>query len=617
MGFLNPAAFAFGAALAVLVLLYLWDRLRRRVAVPSLLLWESVREDPVELRRLRPDWLFYLQAALLSALVLGLARPYFAGGPAGTARRRVLVIDVSASMQAREGRRTRFEMARDQALEIAARQGPEDEAMVIAAAKRPRVIAGFTRDRDAVLAALRSLEPTDTGDGLAAAIALAKRARAADPENTEILAFTDLPESALEPEDRPVVQRFSVGETSDNLAVSALQVYQGPFESPGEARAYVFVHNFSYAEKHGFLSVRLGARTIERTGFTIPGRSSRSFPVAGISSAGLLTAELEAEDALAVDNRAYAWIGEPPRLRLLVVSESPRLPEQLAEIAKALPGVSAEAVAPARYDSRKTASFDAVVFNRVAPDLPESNALYVFPPPGNPALAVGPEEERVEVLDWNDGHEALRGLQPIFSAPLRAARAVHPEAGADPLLWWRSRGGEAPLAFTFARNGKRFACIAFDLEREELLGNDNLDLLLFFLNLLAWLAPADPSAPLLVRTGETAQIPELSDSGPARVTDPRGRAFELESGQTHLETNLAGIYWLRGDGGERAVVANFSDSAESDIGRGAKTAARRAHPEPRAGRLGPKRAFGWWLYLLGGALMAAEWVAWRRTSQWS
>src|SRR3990172_3129620 len=108
LAFAEPLALLFAGLYAVLVLFYLWERWRRRVEVPSLLLWEAVQEDILRARRFRPDLLFVLQLLLLTCLIAGLARLYLCG-PAATpiGGRHIILLDTSASMQARETQRTR------------------------------------------------------------------------------------------------------------------------------------------------------------------------------------------------------------------------------------------------------------------------------------------------------------------------------------------------------------------------------------------------------------------------------------------------------------------------------------------------------------------------------
>jgi len=107
-----PGALAF-LALAALLVLYL--RIRRRQAIPvaTLFLWRRVRAPLVEPRRFRPDALFWLQAAILAALATGYVRPYL-DRPTGAvpAARLLVLLDVSASMQAREPEGVRFDLSR-------------------------------------------------------------------------------------------------------------------------------------------------------------------------------------------------------------------------------------------------------------------------------------------------------------------------------------------------------------------------------------------------------------------------------------------------------------------------------------------------------------------------
>lgn len=626
MGFANPIALALGGLLGVLVLLYLWEKQRRKVEVPSLLLWRLVPEEPWQMRRFRADWLFYLQALLLLLLVGGLARPYLEGGPGeALARRHILVVDTSASMQTREPSRTRFEEARAQALAEVARFAANDEAMIITAAAQPEVLLDFTRDRTAVETALRQLQPVDTGTNISTAVALALRAREAEPDRTDVSLFTDMPASALEAADRSLVRRFAVGETSDNLAITSLQVFQGPFEDPRRARAFVLVNNFSYGEAHGFLNVVLNGEPVSRTGFTIAGRGNRTFPVRGFEAPGLITAQIDTNDALAVDNRAYGWVRQGRELKVLLVSDPSPLADEISAISRVVPEIQAEVVAPGRYDASQAAAHDVVIYHRVAPPEPPLAAveahhastgfLYIYPPVGNTLYPVVTQVGDVEVMDWNDAHDSLRGLRLLPAWPLHAAQVLQPPAGAQPLLWSRDQTREFPLAFAIEAKGRRTAVLAFDLEAEHLLSNDNVSLLVFFLNLLNWLAPASDVVPAVVNTGSFVALDGMPPDLPLKIDNGRSGIRTLSPGTTQFAADWTGEYRVSSDGTRRTVLANLFDAAESDIGRG-----KREVPAPRNPPSTPlepapaKTPLAWWLYAVAAALMLLEWVAWKRSS---
>src|SRR5690242_1672757 len=106
MNFLAPAAFAFAAAIPVVVVFYLLKRKRVVRLVSSTLLWQQFLAETqasAPFQKLRKNWLLILQIILLVLAVLALARPYFAARTQ-PAQLRVVILDASASMQATDER---------------------------------------------------------------------------------------------------------------------------------------------------------------------------------------------------------------------------------------------------------------------------------------------------------------------------------------------------------------------------------------------------------------------------------------------------------------------------------------------------------------------------------
>ncbi len=102
MNFLAPLAFAFAAAIPVVIVFYLLKRKRVVKLVSSTLLWQKFLADTqasAPFQKLRKNWLLYLQILLLALVVLALTRPFFAT-TAKPAQLRVVILDGSASMQA-------------------------------------------------------------------------------------------------------------------------------------------------------------------------------------------------------------------------------------------------------------------------------------------------------------------------------------------------------------------------------------------------------------------------------------------------------------------------------------------------------------------------------------
>jgi hypothetical protein len=614
MGILNPSALPFLSLLGILILIYLRERWRKRIEVPSLLFWREVREDKIRARRFLPDLLFLAQALLLLLLIGGLLHPFRPVTVTETRGDRwILVFDVSASMQAREGRTQRFDLALDQAKQVVKALGPLDEAMLISIAARPQLVSGFTTDHRLVLHLLETLRPLDTGTNLSLGVELALAQRDREGRQAKIHVFTDLPKSMLNlPEEQlKELAYHRVGKSDDNLAVAALHLYQNPFQNYSQAQAYVLVRNYAYRPKGAVLTVSLNDKPIFRRDFSLPAREVMSFSVKGFDGAGKLVARLDPEDALAVDNQALAWLAERTQRRLVLVSPVKGLHEELERVSRAIPGLSLTALTPEAFTPGVLNEQDIVLFHQFVPGaVVPANSLYVFPPPDNPLFPVIAEAADLNILDWREGHEILHNLQYVEALPLKKARVLALPSWAQVLISSRTRGGEVPLALTGEKDGHRVVCLAFDLGKGNLTNSDNLTLLLLFLNTLRWLLPHDPTAPLLVSTGETFFLPPGVTPDSLRLTTPRGQENVVDIGSVEIEQ--VGEYRLAGSRYRATLYANLFDESESDIGRREDEASspipvKEARPPQELSHTVPVE-FGRLLYYGAALLLLVEWL---------
>ena len=79
MGLLNIAGLAYLASVPLLVWIYRRSRRNRRVEISSIIPWRVLKESVVRSSLFRADLLFWLQMAMLLALVLAACRPYWRG----------------------------------------------------------------------------------------------------------------------------------------------------------------------------------------------------------------------------------------------------------------------------------------------------------------------------------------------------------------------------------------------------------------------------------------------------------------------------------------------------------------------------------------------------------
>ena len=192
MTFERPHAWALLALAVPIIILFLRFRRRRDVDVPSLAIWHDVAPAGVGRRGLRRIEDAVQLAALLLALVCftaALAVPVLGAAP-DPARRLVVVLDVSASMNARAGSGSRFDEARAAAERAISKLGPGDAAVVWAASAAPRVVVEPTTDHAAARASLARVRPSLERSGMKATLAAAQLAAGRDA-GAAVLVLTD------------------------------------------------------------------------------------------------------------------------------------------------------------------------------------------------------------------------------------------------------------------------------------------------------------------------------------------------------------------------------------------------------------------------------------------
>ncbi len=568
MGFSAPYGLASLLFALALVVLHLRRRQQREIEVSSLLLWQEVRDEPPR-GRFRPNVLFLLQLALLGALGVSIARPYWVERvPVSNAGRAVVVLDVSASMQAREGRERRFDQARRRVEQVLSALDRDVQVMMIAAAARPRVVLAFTQDRGAIARALEGIEPEDGPTHLSLAIQFAQSMAAGTRGPLEIDVFTDLPKTDPFTAARGERLRyFRFGQSDDNVAVASLRVYQSPFQESGDARGYAVIKNYANAPKQVDLHVTLGSDRVLDDKLSLAPLESRAVSLGKLSQPGRLEARLDADDALAVDNRALAYVQPTRKIRVVAVSPSAGMLADLRAIARSVPAVDLRAVSPAQYQRDQLAGADVAVFHQFAPDEhPAVNSLYVHPP-GSAEFPSSREVSSAQILDWNESDPVLRDLRYLDALAFDRARLITLPSWAHTLLTSKAEGKEFPLAFAGETEGHRVICFAFDLGGRSLVRGENLSLLLLTLNSLRWLTPADPESPRQVDVGDEFHEP-LAQPAAYTVTDPAGHvASRPKSSQVSFPLERAGEYRVSVDGVRRTIFANLFDAEESNIGR--------------------------------------------------
>jgi len=195
MNFDSPSSlWWFALAIPIVVFYILKIRLRRQ-PVSTVMFWKQVldEQNPRSIwQRLRHFVSLLLQLALLSLLVLSVADPYFFW-EIRSARRIVIVIDHSASMNATDVSPTRLAAAKQAADLLISGMRHRDEFALIAAGHQPQVVIGFTGRQRALSDAVQTLPPSDGPSNIGDAIALGQRllGERQDGKQQEVVVYSD------------------------------------------------------------------------------------------------------------------------------------------------------------------------------------------------------------------------------------------------------------------------------------------------------------------------------------------------------------------------------------------------------------------------------------------
>ncbi|MFO0943007.1 MAG: VWA domain-containing protein, partial [Pirellulales bacterium] len=195
-------------ALPILVLYVLKVRLRR-IPVSTNMFWKQMFDEkpPRALwRKLRHLVSLLAQLLILALLVFAIADPFFKWQTA-SARRIVLVMDTSASMQAVDIKPTRFDAARQAALKVLDGVRETDSVAIVSASNRPEVVLGMGGHVPTLKTTLESMNPSDGTASIDQAVTLAKQL-IGDHPNGQVIVLTD--GCARTPEKDTKVEQLSV-----------------------------------------------------------------------------------------------------------------------------------------------------------------------------------------------------------------------------------------------------------------------------------------------------------------------------------------------------------------------------------------------------------------------
>jgi hypothetical protein len=546
-----------------------------RVAVPSISLWQRVVDEQRELswwERVRRTVSLVVTVLVAVALAVAFARPVPRGTGAATGRV-LLVLDSSWSMLARTSTgETRWERA----VAAARRQMYAAGGDVVLATTADGIVEGPTADVALVETALERLQPGAGGsDGW-------PRLGGVDAVHF----FTD--GATARPVDEGVVTH-SVFEAAPNVAITAFAA-RPSLASALAAEAYLEVSNFAPRPQSIVILVTRGSdRVLERDVEVGAGEALRQVLPLGSDGDPRLRATIRAaENALAIDDEAVAWLEAAQPLDVAVIVEGA---SSIAPLISRVPGVRARTLAPSEYPGTPA---DLFVFEGWLPASAPSRPALVVGPPASEWLGTQSKVEASPAWGASRAHPVLSGVD-ISTLTIDRVRL---SAGLTPLA--ESASGASLLAVQDTTD-RRLVVLPFGPGDSNLLAAPAFPVLVG--NALQWLG-----RPSIATPGQPG--PRLLPASTSRVVSPAGEEVPLIRAGDHVVARLEtpGLYLAETGGARSVITVNVADPAVSNLqvssGPATDTAAIAAGWARQP----------WWTYavILAFVLLTIEWWTWQR-----
>ncbi len=671
MSFLTPWVAATIAAVVVpaLLILYFLKLRRREERIASTLLWKRAIKDlqvNAPFQRLRRNLLLLLQLLVIAAVVLALARPIVETTVAAEDRV-VLLIDRSASMNAREGEQTRLDEAKEQAIRLVRtlnqrargwrsffRFEPAEagtQVLVIAFAEHASIVSPFTTNTSELVDLIEKIEPTDGRTDMREALELAEAYMAPPTRLTPGMEDTPqvTPQSAEVPAKLVLIsdgrvanldqlvlrsgtmELVRIGSARDNVGITNFR-HQRNYERPELLSLFLTVQNFGPDPVQADVSVQVdgvlaGVRPIELAGCTASADGAEAPADAGSSAslsfdipldrAAVVEARLSRDDVFAVDNVAYTIAPPPRRMSVLTVTRRNLF---LDSALRPLPLAEYPFVTPEEYETQRSrfvtdnrSNYDVVIFDKVAPNtLPGGSFFFIGAVP--PLEGISRHDEKLEWLVpiwWDESHPLLRhvSLSGLF---VYEGFAVDLPEQAEVLI----EGSHGPMLARYAAGDKHCLLLTFAVERSNWWSSS---FPAFMYNVVRYLGGGGAEAeegPL--RPGDTLQVPAPAGRDELRLVRPDGRTVKLRPdamGSAYYgHTDDVGVYRVEdGVAGRDTFAVNLEDSWESGIAPPTAPLKIDTHEVVEVGAITTATPEVWrWFVGVALALVLIEWWIYNR-----
>ena len=517
-----PSALLWSLLAIPIVVFYILKIRLRRVPVSTVMFWNQIFDEkkPRSIwQRLRHLISLLLQLLFVILLMFALTDPFFPWEKL-QAKRIVLVVDNSASMNTTDESPTRLEAAKEYGRSLIRGLRLRDQMAIVSAGSVPRVEMGLTSHQKTLREALTTIRRTDGPTKVTEAVELARRLLA-DHENANVIVLTDGGfEKAQEFADAEDVQLQTFGEATGNVAITQFQVRRSLIDTIGY-QILVEIQNFGDEDVEFRLEVNLPNELVDVVPLKLkPDEKWARVLEHTSANGGELIAAINVEDGLQCDNKAVALLPvRRPQPVLLVSQGSLFLQSALQAIPLVDLSVSTE--------PPKTVPKNAiVVYHGITPEqVPAGNTMFIQPEKSTDLWKVG-ESITDPIVTKQDSDSVLMTHVQLDNVLMPESKAI--EFKRDHHALAQSLGGQ-PLYTALNHPGGKALVLTVALEKGDLPLRTAFPIMIT--NAIAWFQGRQGELQQAIAAGQVVSC-DLSDSDLA-ATD----SSETDSSDVPAENN--------------------------------------------------------------------------------
>lgn len=605
----------FAMAGGIAFVLYLLDRSRRKLVVPSLRFWTAAEQPTTVVRRktVSQPWSLLLQLLGILLLLLAIAQLRF-GIFSGTPRDHIVLLDTSAWMNAKAAptvdaqRHTLMDLARHQAALYIRNLPGSDRAMLVRADALATPATPFLSDKLTLLRAVADATPASTALDLGQALSFASRTLQLSAKRAGEIVYVGPARIAETDQAIPAVSNLRILAVPDAVVNSGIRhvgLHRSP-DDPGTWDVYVSCRNYGAQPRTGTVAIGFGGAPAGAQRVTLePNADHETAFKLRTHAAGLLEVRLFPPDDFPDDNRAVLEIPAYGGLGLTIYSDAP-------DLLRPLFGASSRMTAvfkPTAQYRRDTAGL--VILDHFRPkDLPRGDSLWLDPPASESPVPVRGRVDHPGPIRWASDQPISAGLRTKDARP-DAATVFEPaptdlrvaEIDKGPVIIARAMGAHRMVVVGFHPSNPG---VRYELATPLLIGN-----------ILRWLAPESfRNVDISASSAGTVNADLGVDTAPDTIRvvrqDGQPLPFSLTGHYLHFFSGTPGI--VRVLAGSHESVYSLSLPGMWTKRWDPPATARRGLPAFRETLDNPRDVWQA-LAVLGGAAFVLEWILFGRMSR--